>query len=108
MASTYIELPKVSGGGGGTWGTITGTLSDQTDLQSALNAKENLTNKSTSTSLGTSDTLYPTQNAVRVYADGKISKDISTTYTTNAVKTLTTAEYAAIGTPDASTLYFIV
>lgn len=28
------------GGGGGTWGSITGTLSDQTDLQSALNAKQ--------------------------------------------------------------------
>ena len=27
--------------GGGTWGTITGTLSNQTDLQSALNAKAN-------------------------------------------------------------------
>ena len=30
---------------------------------------ENVANKSTSTSLGTSDTLYPTQNAVKVYAD---------------------------------------
>ena len=33
-----------SGGGGGgdaTWGSITGTLSNQTDLQSALNAKQN-------------------------------------------------------------------
>lgn len=29
-----------STGGGGTWGTITGTLSDQTDLQSALDAKQ--------------------------------------------------------------------
>lgn len=29
-------------GGGGTWGSITGTLSDQTDLQAALDAKENL------------------------------------------------------------------
>jgi hypothetical protein len=27
--------------GGGSWGTITGTLSDQTDLQSALNSKAN-------------------------------------------------------------------
>ena len=27
--------------GGGTWGSITGTLSDQTDLQNALNAKAN-------------------------------------------------------------------
>jgi hypothetical protein len=30
------------GGGGGTWGSITGTLSDQTDLQSALDAKLSL------------------------------------------------------------------
>lgn len=30
---------------------------------------ENVANKSTSTSLGTSNTLYPTQNAVKVYAD---------------------------------------
>lgn len=29
----------VTGGTGGTWGTITGTLADQTDLQTALNAK---------------------------------------------------------------------
>jgi hypothetical protein len=31
----------VSGGGGGTWGSITGTLSSQTDLQTALDAKAN-------------------------------------------------------------------
>lgn len=30
-----------SGGGGGTWGSITGTLSNQTDLQSAIDAKQN-------------------------------------------------------------------
>ena len=34
---------------------------------------ENVANKSTSTSLGTSDTLYPTQNAVKVYADTKFT-----------------------------------
>lgn len=34
------QLP--SGGGGGTWGSITGTLSAQTDLQAALDAKESL------------------------------------------------------------------
>jgi hypothetical protein len=31
-----------SGGGGGTWGSITGTLSSQTDLQAALDAKQSL------------------------------------------------------------------
>ena len=39
--------------GGGTWGSITGTLSDQTDLQSALDAK----GSGTVTSLGTSSPI---------------------------------------------------
>lgn len=33
---------------------------------------ENVANKSTSTSLGTSNTLYPTQNAVKTYVDNKV------------------------------------
>lgn len=37
---TGSQLP--SGGGAGTWGGITGTLSDQTDLQAALDLKEAL------------------------------------------------------------------
>lgn len=36
--SGKYEAVDQSGGGGGTWGSITGTLSDQTDLQNALNA----------------------------------------------------------------------
>lgn len=35
-----------AGSGGGTWGSITGTLSDQTDLQSALDAKAPLASPS--------------------------------------------------------------
>lgn len=34
-------LTYYGGAGGGTWGSITGTLSNQTDLQNALNAKQN-------------------------------------------------------------------
>lgn len=34
-----ITLRRKPSSGGGTWGSITGTLGDQTDLQSALNAK---------------------------------------------------------------------
>lgn len=41
------------------------------DAQSAL--KEDLSNKSTNTSLGTSNSLYPTQNAVKVYVDDQDS-----------------------------------
>lgn len=44
-----------------------------TNLTTDLAAKEVLTNKSTSTSLGTSDTLYPSQNAVKVYVDNTVS-----------------------------------
>ena len=40
---------------------------------SALSGYELLSNKSTSTSLGTSDTLYPTQNAVKSYVDTGLS-----------------------------------
>lgn len=36
---------------------------------------ENVANKSTSTSLGASDTLYPSQNAVKTYVDNKLAYD---------------------------------
>ena len=45
MATYFIKLPAGSGSGG-SWGSITGTLSDQTDLQTALNAKYNASNPS--------------------------------------------------------------
>jgi len=38
--TVYVEISS-SAGGGGTWVSITGTLSNQTDLQSALDAKQN-------------------------------------------------------------------
>ena len=65
---SFVDLPNDA-----TWGNITGTLSSQTDLQTALDAKENVSNKSTTTTLGTSNTLYPTQNAVKTYVDTEIS-----------------------------------
>lgn len=39
MGKTTTGAIAALGGGGGTWGTITGTLSDQTDLQDALDLK---------------------------------------------------------------------
>lgn len=40
--SEWINAAESGGGGGGVWGGITGILSDQTDLQNALNAKQPL------------------------------------------------------------------
>ena len=47
--STWVATTTLGivGGGGGTWGSITGTLSSQTDLQTALNAKLSTTTAST-------------------------------------------------------------
>ena len=61
-----------------TWGSITGTLSNQTDLQNALNAKqnslgftpENVANKKLSLA-DNSDTYYPSQKAVKTAVDTK-------------------------------------
>lgn len=65
---------KVSGVSDTEIGYLDGVTSS---IQSQLNSKqsdlgyvpENVTNKSTDTSLGTSDILYPSQNAVRTYVD---------------------------------------
>ncbi|WP_316789979.1 hypothetical protein, partial [Pedobacter frigoris] len=45
----------------------------QSSTQAALLLKENTANKSTTTTLGTSDVLFPTQNAVKTYVDTKVS-----------------------------------
>lgn len=55
-------LSFLGSSGGGTWGSITGTLSDQTDLQAALDDKEDAANKQTD--LTPSATKYPTVDAV--------------------------------------------
>jgi hypothetical protein len=49
----------------------TGSIIPQSSDYSAY--YEVLTNKSTNTSLGTSNTLYPTQNAVKAYVDNAVS-----------------------------------
>lgn len=66
--NTVLELIAQNGGGGGTWGSITGTLSDQTDLQAELDAKEDtlvgatITGKATATAVGTDYVLISDTN----------------------------------------------
>ena len=54
------ELYAVTSGGGGTWGSITGTLSNQTDLQTALDSKANTSDLPTKTSDLTNDSGFIT------------------------------------------------
>lgn len=55
LVGATLNIPQYSGGGGGTWGSITGTLSSQTDLQTALNAKQNTITNSDSITQGTTN-----------------------------------------------------
>lgn len=65
------------------WYTITGA-----DIGTWLGyTAESVSNKSTSTSLGTSNTLYPTQNAVKAYADA-IGTGLASSTTTFTNKTI--------------------
>lgn len=54
--------------------TGTQAISTVTGLQTTLDGKESLSNKSTTTTLGTSNTLYPTQNAAKTYVDAASRK----------------------------------
>lgn len=59
-----VHLLCDSGGyGGGVWGSITGTLSDQTDLQTALDGKQNQSNR-----LDSLVTLMATTNDIMVFS----------------------------------------
>ena len=56
--------------GGGTWGSITGTLSDQTDLQNALNAKANVSALNAKSNTSTLATVESTSTASQAYSVG--------------------------------------
>ncbi len=80
----------------------TTVTSNATATTAALALKEDAINKSTTTILGTSDLLFPTQNAVKTYVDTNIST--SNTANTAAITTLgntvtsnATATTAALG-----------
>jgi hypothetical protein len=60
------DLVAKGGGGGGTWGSITGTLSDQTDLQSALDAKEDTITATTSADYYRGDKTFATLDKAAV------------------------------------------
>jgi hypothetical protein len=73
-----VALPSLSVGGGFLKYTGTGTNTWVFDANTYLTASDLtsyqlISNLSTSTSLGTSNTLYPSQNAVKTYVDNAIS-----------------------------------
>lgn len=79
--TTYLRADgtwqTITAGGGGTWGSITGTLSSQTDLQNALNAKAD------STTLSSYSTTTQMNSAINTAVAAK----------ENTISSGTTAQY---------------
>lgn len=70
---TWQILDKTAVGLGNINNTADADKPVSTAVQTALNAKEDAVNKSNTTTLGTSDVLFPTQNAVKTYVDTQIN-----------------------------------
>ena len=70
---TDLALVKGDVGLGSVDNTSDANKPVSTAQQTALNSKEDLSNKSTTTTLGASDALYPSQNAVKAYVDAAIT-----------------------------------
>jgi hypothetical protein len=70
---------KSTGGGGALWGSITGTLSNQTDLQTALNAKANTSSLATVATSGSYNDLTnkPTIPDAQVNSDWNATTGVS-------------------------------
>jgi hypothetical protein len=85
-AITGAQIIAASGGGGSaTWGGITGTLSAQTDLQSALNNKVPYTGATADVNLGSHD-LTATQGT---FATGGSSDTLTVNHTSGSGKAIT-------------------
>ena len=70
----------------GTGDTLRGAfVKTDNNFTELYSGKENLSNKSTSTSLGTSNTLYPSQNAVKTYVDTQVGSKIGGSGTDNYI-----------------------
>jgi hypothetical protein len=57
-------------------GSNTGDETNSTIITKIGFTPEDVSNKTTSTSLGTSDTLYPSQNAVKTYVDTAVNSAV--------------------------------
>lgn len=102
-----VKTYSVGGGGGGgdaTWGSITGTLSNQTDLQNALNSKQGATSIVT---LTTASTQLATNT---IYNGGELASVTLTLPATVPADFITQVEFTSGTTPTSftapATLYF--
>lgn len=82
--------PQTPSGGGGAWGDITGTLSDQTDLQTALDAKAN--------ALGVDDNYVTDAEKTKLSNLSGVNTGDQTNITGNAATVTTNANLTGVVT----------
>jgi hypothetical protein len=88
---TWQTLDKTAVGLANVDNTTDATKPISAATQTALALKEDAINKSTTTTLGTSDLLFPTQNAVKTYVDTNITTVNATNGALQAAVTLNAA-----------------
>jgi len=104
-----VSIKPITGGGGYYLGDLEqGAIQVLPDGQLVLKASDNTSFKGFEGEVDFTANLTDLSLPQKIYVDTKLAKDNGTTYDTNFIKTVTQAEYDAIGTPDATTLYFIV
>ena len=76
----------------------------------ALDASNNIQSLAVATYPSLTELSYVkgVTSAIQTQIDSKIAKNVGATYTTNAITTVTSAEYTALGVKDPNTLYFII
>lgn len=100
--TTTQDIANLSPGGVSDWGDIGGTLSDQTDLQTALNAKQALVNSATalvdaaSMDLTAIKHTLTTSSATRTFTISYTGDDITLEVTLNTTSSTFTFPAAAL------------
>ena len=95
--SNGVDVTINSSGGGGTWGSITGTLADQTDLQTALNLKANTADLATVATTGSYNDLSDKPTIPTGTIDGTLTtNELVYSVDSNTVGSLAVATYPSL------------
>lgn len=103
-----IPTNRIKGRSSAGSGDVEDLTVPQTKTMLAIDQVDNTSDADKPISIATADALNTLDLDLTSLDNAKISKNVGTTYTTNALTTVTQAEYDAIPTHDANTIYFIV
>ena len=104
----HISTNRIKGRSSAGSGDVEDLTVPQTKTMLAIDQVDNTSDANKPISIATADALNTLDLDLDSLDNAKISKNVGATYTTNALTTVTQAEYDAIPTHDSNTIYFIV